>query len=114
MNLSIPILICDENEEIRLLQKDMLTKHGYFHLVEAHSAEEALQLVSPEQFILIHKNLVNEKMKKILFERSRFLIVSQSDQNETMHLSAYFGVSHLISFPYSSRSLVDKISALMN
>lgn len=114
MNLSTPILICDENDEIRRLQKDMLTKHGYFHLVEAHSGQEALQLVSPDQFILIDRQLVDEKMKKVLSVHKRFLIISQADRPETLSLAAYFGVNHLISFPYSSRSLVDKISSLMN
>lgn len=113
MNLSIPILICDENDEIRRLQKDMLTKHGYFHLVEAHSSEETLQLLSQEQFILIHKNLVNDRVKRALEQHPRFLIVAQSEQPETMQLAAYFGVKHVISFPYSSRSLVEKIDSLI-
>jgi CheY-like chemotaxis protein len=68
MNLSIPIIICDENDDIRLLIKEMLTKHGYFHLVEAHSSEEMLQLISDEQFVLIHESLVNSKIKKNLIQ----------------------------------------------
>lgn len=113
MNLSIPIIICDENDDIRLLLKEMLTKYGFFHLVEAHSPEEMLQLLTNEQFILIHKNLVNEKIKKVLSQRRNFLIVAQSDAPETVNLAAYFGVKHLISFPYTSKGLVEKINGLL-
>lgn len=113
MNLSIPIIICDENEDIRLLLKEMLIKHGFFHLVEAHAPDEVLQLLTNEQFILIHKNLVNEQIKKVLSQRRNFLIVAQADANETVNLAAHFGVKHLISFPYTSKGLVEKINGLL-
>lgn len=114
MNLSNPIIICDENEEIRLLLKEMLTKHGYFHLVEASSQQETQQLISDEQFVLIHKNLLNEQLKSILSQRRNYLIVAQSDDEQTINLAATFGVEHVISFPYTSRGLVEKINSLMN
>ena len=113
MNLSVPIIICDENDDIRLLLKEMLTKHEYFHLVEAHSSLETLQLISDEQFILIHKNLINEKIKSILSHREKFLVIAQADSTDTVNLSANFGVKHLISFPYTSKSLVEKINELL-
>jgi len=113
MNLSIPIIICDENEDIRLLLKEMLTKHGFFHLVEAHSPEEVLQLVTHVQFVLIQKKLVNDQIKNILARRTNFLIISQSDTDETINLAAQFGVDHLISFPYTSKKLVEKINELL-
>ena len=113
MNLSTPIIICDENEEIRLLLKEMLTRYGYFHLVEASSSEEVLQLIVKEQFILIHKNLINEKIKSILSHREKFLVIAQADSAGTDNLSANFGVKHLISFPYTSKSLVEKINELL-
>ena len=114
MNLSVPIIICDENDDIRLLLKEMLTKHGYFHLVEVHSSQEILQLISDEQFILIHKNLLNDQIKKNLSQRKIFLIIAQQDSAETVSLAAHFGVNHLISFPYTSKSLVEKINMLLN
>jgi len=113
MNLSIPIIICDENDDIRLLLKEMLTKHGYFHLVEAHSSEEMLQLISDEQFVLIHESLVNSKIKKNLSQKENFLIIAQQDSSEMINLSANFGVNHLISFPYTSKTLVEKINTLL-
>ena len=113
MNLSNPIIICDENDEIRLLIKEMLTKHGYFHLMEAHSSQEVLQYLTKEQFIIIHKNLLNEQIKKLLSERENYLIVAQNDEAEAVNLAASFGVKHLISFPYSSQSLVARMNTLI-
>jgi DNA-binding NtrC family response regulator len=114
MNLSVPIIICDENDDIRLILKEMLTKHGYFHIVEAHSSQEMLQLISDEQFVLIHKNLLNDQIKKILSPRNNFLIIAQQDSADMLNLAAHFGVNHLISFPYTSRALVEKINTLLS
>lgn len=114
MNLSIPVLICDENEEVRLLLKNMLSKHGYFHLLEAQNTNEILQFLSETQFILIQKNLLNDHLKKILIDRKQFLILSPAGDQETVNLAAYFGVKHIISFPYSSKSLVSKINSLVS
>lgn len=91
----------------------MLTKYGYFHLLEASSPEEVLPLIMNDHFIVIHKDLVDEKIKKILSQKKNFLIISQSDASETVKLSAYFGVKHLISFPYTSKTLVEKINELL-
>lgn len=113
MNLSTPILICDPNEEIRLLLKNMLTRHGFFHLIEAQNTEEILRIVNDDQFILIHKSLLNDELKKSLSNKKSFLIISQTEDQDTINLSAFFGVKHLMSFPYSSKSLVQKISNLI-
>jgi DNA-binding NtrC family response regulator len=114
MNLSIPILIADEHDEIRNLQREMLTKHGFFHLVEAHSREEIDLLMEDNQFVIIHKNMLNEKLMKKIGQSKNFLVVCQPDDPKTLTLAAYFGVKHLISFPYSAKSLVDKINSLLN
>ncbi len=114
MNLSIPILIADEHEEIRILQREMLTKHGFFHLVEAHTKEEAEQLMEDNQFVIIHKNMLNDRLMRKILKTNNFLIVFQTDDQETLSLAAYFGVKHLINVPYSAKSLVERINALMN
>jgi DNA-binding NtrC family response regulator len=114
MNLSIPILVCDQNEEIRILLKNMLTKYGYFHLHEAQSSEEVLQIMSENHFVLIHKSLINAEIRDILIRRNKFLITSPTLDEETVQLSAIFGVQNIISFPYSSKSLFEKINSLTN
>lgn len=106
-------MICDENDEIRLLMKEMLTKHGYFHLMEAHSSAEVVQYLSQDQFLVIHKNLLNDHLKKVISQRENFLIIAQNDDAETVNLAATFGVKHMMSFPYSSKSLVAKINSLL-
>jgi CheY-like chemotaxis protein len=114
MNLALPFLICDENEEVRLLIKTMLSKHGYFHLLEAQNTLEALQSLNEKQFLLIHKKLINDEMKIILAKRKNFIIFSPSQEQETIDMAAHFGVKHVVSFPYSSKSLVEKINSLVN
>lgn len=114
MNLSIPILICDKTEDVRLLLKEMLTKHGYFHLIEASTADELSQLITNEKFVLIHKDFITPEIKKVLSQRSKFLIISQPDSSDTALLATTFGVRHLISFPYTSKTLVTKINDLLS
>lgn len=114
MNLSIPILICDKTEDVRLLLKEMLTKHGYFHLLEASTADEFSQLFTNEKFVLIHKNFITPAIKKVLSQRGKFLIIAQADSSDTALLATTFGVKHLISFPYTSKTLVTKINDLLS
>jgi len=114
MNLSIPIIICDENEEVRRLIKEMLIKNGFFHLVEAHTREEVTQLTATNHFIIIHKKLLDENIKQQILRTKHYLIVAQNDDEDTAKLSAVFGVKHLISFPYTSRVLVEKINSLLS
>lgn len=114
MKHSPPLVICDENEAARLLLKSMLTKHGFFHLIEAQNQEELLPWPNDDQFILIHRRLVSDEIKHKLSQRKKFLIISQADDPETIGLAAFFGVKHFISFPYSSKMLVEKINGLMD
>lgn len=114
MKHSLPLVICDENEAARLLLKSMLTKHGFFHLIEAQNQEELLPWLNDDQFILIHKRLVNDELRNKLSLRKNFLIIAQADDPQTVDLAAFFGVKHFISFPYSSKGLVEKINSLMN
>ena len=81
--------------------------------MEAQSSQEVLQFLSPEQFLIIHKNLLNDQIKKLLSHRENYLIIAQNDESETVNLAAIFGVKHMISFPYSSKSLVEKINSLL-
>jgi DNA-binding response OmpR family regulator len=115
MERSFPIIICDSKEEVRLLLRDMLTKHGFFHLLEVSSHQEVLKLIGKNDFfILIHKDLMTAEIKIQLKERSNFLIISQADDPETLSLASLYGVDHLISFPYSSENLVNRIRATAN
>lgn len=106
-------MIADEHEEIRLLQKEMLMKHGYFHLMEANNAQEVIQHWQENQFIIIHRSIVNGALKNLLSSRSNFLVICQPDDPEILTLAAQLGVKHLLSFPYSSATLVEKIQQVL-
>lgn len=110
----MPILIADEHEEIRSLQREMLARNGYFHLVEAHTSEEVLHMYDENHFLIIHSRLVSPEVSQLLRQRRNFLIVTQNDAPHTPELAANLGVRHLISFPYSARILVEKINSIMN
>ena len=118
MDLSIPILICEENEELRLLLREMLTKHGFFHLVEASNSTEAYHAIrsaqGKKQFILTDRKILSPEIKEALANKKEFLIFSQPDANETLSIASRYGVNHVISFPYTSKSLVEKILGILN
>ena len=113
MNLHFPILIADEHEEIRLLQKEMLMKHGYFHLMEANNADEVVQQWQGNHFVIVHRSLLNRSLKNLLSKRSHFLVICQPDDPEALTLAAQLGVKHLLSFPYSSSTLIEKIQQVL-
>ena len=115
MNFAKPILICDENEEFRSLVREMLTKNGFFHIVEASTASEALHLLreKKEYFIIIHPSFLNRDIQSLLSQTSHFLILANSDQDDTVMLAARLGVNHILSFPIHSRKLMDKINSMI-
>jgi DNA-binding NtrC family response regulator len=115
MNLSNPILISDRSEDFRSLLRDMLTKHGFFHVLEASNEEETLQAIKQEKkpvFILIQQDVLNGELTEILSKRKNFIVIGQPDQPQTVNLAARLGVKHILNFPFSSLILLDKISAI--
>ena len=115
MNFAKPILICDENEEFRGLVREILTKNGFFHIVEASATEEALTLLQSEKefFIIAHPALLNHKFISFLSHHRHFLILADNQRPDTVVLAAKLGVEHIISFPVHSRKLMDKMSSLI-
>lgn len=115
MNLSMPIIICEDREEITAVLRDMLTKHGFFHLFEFRDETEMMNILDHEdnQFLLLNSKFTNSNIHKMISNRKNFLIFSQPDEEKTIHLASMYGVDHILSFPYSSRMLVEKIGQLM-
>jgi DNA-binding NtrC family response regulator len=117
MNLSIPMLICDDNEDFRSLLRDMLIKHGFFHVVEAASMEEAERLIrslSQNHLVIIQSRLVNDQIASQLRSLQRFMVLGNPEDERTALLAVQFGVKHLLSFPFASRMLFEKISDILN
>jgi DNA-binding NtrC family response regulator len=113
MNFSVPVLIADEHEEIRAHLREILSKHGFFHLVEAQSAAAVLNNLTDEHFLIIHSKMLNRDILKRMKDKKKFIIISQNDAPETVELAAHYGVNNLVSFPYSAQSLKEKIDGLM-
>ncbi len=115
MNFAKPILICDANEEFRGLVREMLTKNGFFHVVEVSNAAEAIHLLreKKEYFVIIHPSLLDSELTQELSHNGHFLILADNNKNETALLATKMGVKHILSFPIHSRKLMEKIQSLI-
>jgi len=113
MNLATPILICANNDDFRSLLREMLIKHGFFHLLEATSSEELIELSLKEKkipFIMVQGELINEGVNDILRGKKDLLILIQPSHTKTLALTARYGVENFLSFPFSSQQLFNKLS----
>ncbi len=115
MNLSNPILICDENEEFRILIRDMLTKNGFFHVLEAVNGIEATDILKNKNdfFVIIEAKAIDQEMNLILKKQKNFIVFAENSLAETVLLSAKLGVEHVMSYPFHSRKLIDKINSFL-
>lgn len=114
MNFSNPILICDENEEFRILIRDMLTKNGFFHVVEANNSYEAANFLRERKdyFVLLAAKEVSQEIESLIKIQKNYIIFSEKNHDHSVSLSVRFGVDHLMTFPFHSRKLIDKIISL--
>ena len=112
MNFSNPILICDENEEFRVLIRDMLTKNGFFHVVEASTLNEALDFlrVKNDYFVLVHAEMMSPELSSSLKNQKDFVIFADNTNAETALLAARVGVNHIMSYPFHSRKLIQRLA----
>jgi DNA-binding NtrC family response regulator len=115
MNFSNPILICDENEEFRILIRDMLTKNGFFHVVEASNAAEAGEYLraNNDYLVLIDSKLMTEEIFPFLQRQKDFIFFAEITDAKTALLAAKVGVHHIMSYPFHSRKLMEKINSLL-
>ena len=106
------ILIFHSNDQFRSMLKDMLIKHGYFYLLDTsdESVFWRLKENNNEQFILIESDLVSRRVIEEFKNRKKsFLILGQVEEKKTHDLSTLFGVESLMSFPFPSVKLSEKI-----
>jgi DNA-binding NtrC family response regulator len=115
MNYANPILICDENEEYRILLRDMLTRNGFFHVIEASNAIEAIQYFKSKDdyFVLLDAKVVREELIQYLRKQKEFLIFADKSDSKTSYLAAKLGVQHIVSYPLHTRKLIEKIFSLL-
>ncbi|MFL5783624.1 MAG: hypothetical protein ACJ76H_03370 [Bacteriovoracaceae bacterium] len=117
MRHSLPILLCSSNEDYRALVREMLGKNGFFHVLEASDSRETKDLMKGQAqnaLTIIHIDLVDDEISKSLRKSGPFIVLSQSDSEENIVKSAILGVEHFLSFPFSSRHLLEKIEKLID
>lgn len=115
MQHSLPILLCSSNEDYRSLIREMLGKNGFFHVLEAGNQEEVQELLKGQvqkALTIIQIELLNENISRTLKKTGRFIVLSQSETEENIVKAAVLGVEHFLSFPFSSRHLMQKIESL--
>lgn len=116
MNLSTPILICDQSEDFRVLLRDMLTKHGFFHIVEATSYKEGaayLKVQANNCFSIIRDDCMNEEIMALVEKSNSFIVLTRPENPTTTALAARLGIMHFLSFPFSSQKLLEKINQII-
>jgi CheY-like chemotaxis protein len=115
MNLSNPILVCDENEEFRILIRDMLTKNGFFHVLEAVNSDEAVEILKDKNgyFVIIEAKALTQEVNLALQKQKNFIVFADNSDSNAVLLSAKLGVNHVMSYPFHSRKLIDKINSLI-
>lgn len=115
MNYANPILICDENEEFRILIRDMLTKNGFFHVLEASDANETATMLSDRKdyFVIVESKLLSEEMIQKLGSKKSFIVFADNSDPKTIILATKLGVNHIMTYPFHSKKLLDKINSLI-
>lgn len=115
MRHSLPILLCSSNEDYRSLLREMLGKNGFFHVLEAGTIEETRELLrtqSETALTIIHIDLLDGPISSQLRAKGQYIVLSQSETEESIVKAAILGVDHFLSFPFSSRNLLEKIEKL--
>lgn len=115
MNLATPIIIYHDKDDFRSLLRDMLTKHGFFHLLEAGSPEELISFMGDngkKKFFLIQGSQIEETLLNKLSMRDDFIVLAQPESPTTLTLATRLGVEKILSFPFSSEQLYKKISTI--
>lgn len=93
----------------------MLGKNGFFHVLEAGNQNEAKDLLKGQgqnALTIIQIDLLDEEISLSLKKNKQFIVLSQSESDENIVKAAILGVEHFLSFPFSSRILLEKIETI--
>lgn len=109
------MLICDQNEEFRGLIREMLTKNGFFHIVEASTQEEAQAFLREKKdyFLLIHTSLLKGDFAQEIAAHSHYLAFGDEESTSEVIMATTLGVDHVMTFPLHSRKLLKKIESFL-
>lgn len=111
MNFSTPVLICDSNEEFRVLLKEMLTKNGYFYVLEATSTDEIKKFLSEvnEKFVIIEMRMINEDISSLLQKHQKYLVLAKKEDDQIIPKSVSLGSENFLNYPIHSQKLISKM-----
>jgi DNA-binding NtrC family response regulator len=115
MNYAIPVLVCHQNEDFRSYLREMLSKHGFFHVIEAATLTEVDSYMASEKkfFAILQSELASsEVLLKLKKGTNGYIFIAQPGEKKTLDLAVKMGVSHVVSFPFPSQHLVEKISRI--
>lgn len=117
--MAAKILIADDENRIRKLVNDFLSREGY-EIIEANDGKEALDMFyekNPDLVILdvmMPKFTGLEVCKEIREESSVPIIILTAKDTESDELSGFsFGADEYISKPFSPKILVARVNALL-
>lgn len=115
MNLSNPVLICNENEEFRILIRDILTKNGFFHIMEASSEIEARVYLEDKRnfFVILNSKLFTKEMFDLLKKQKNYLVFVNNSEPGTVTITSKIGLKRILSYPIYSRKIMNKIGSFV-
>lgn len=113
---SLPILVASENEDFRSFLRSQFEKNGFFHIFEAHSSQEVEEFLKGQKeksFTLLHHTLMSRAIIDSLHERKEFIVIAPKENQELTVWTAQLGVEHFMSFPFSAKRLMSKMSEIL-
>lgn len=110
--------IYHQNEVFRNLIKEMLTKIGYYHILESASFENPYDKFSfnmeiNDSFILVDGELITKEVSIFLKKNKKYIILCSHNIENIFTLSVEHGVQSILTFPFSSQSLSVKINDIL-
>lgn len=93
----------------------MLIKNGYFHVLEASNATEAMEMMKKEKvfFVIIEARTLTTEIQAALLSKKKFLVLTANDNAQLLKTTVELGVNHIMTYPFHSRKLLDKINSLI-
>ncbi len=93
----------------------MLTRNGFFHVLEAYNGIEAIELLKDTNnyFVVMSAKELSPELSKALKRQKNFIVLSNNSDPKTTSLAIDLGVGHMVSYPLQSRKLIEKINSLL-
>lgn len=93
----------------------MLTKNGFFHIIETNGPDEASEYFKEKNkyLVLVDSKVITNEMIDYIKNQKEFLIMADSSEQITIELAVKIGVKHILSYPLYSKKLINKMNSLI-